>query len=79
MPEKILIRRFETSYKDHWDNFLKDAKNATFIFRRDFMEYHKDKFDDHSLLIFQEEDLVALLPANIETDSHSQLIKILRL
>ncbi|WP_245907576.1 GNAT family N-acetyltransferase [Olleya aquimaris] len=29
------------------------------------MEYHKDRFTDHSLLIFKEKKLVAALPANI--------------
>ena len=30
------------------------------------MEYHQDRFDDYSLLIFKENKLVAVLPANIE-------------
>lgn len=28
------------------------------------MDYHKDKFTDHSLLVFKDEKLVAILPAN---------------
>ena len=28
------------------------------------MEYHKDRFDDHSLLIFKNNALMAVLPAN---------------
>ncbi|WGD35144.1 GNAT family N-acetyltransferase [Olleya sp. YS] len=36
------------------------------------MDYHKDRFTDHSLLVFQDEKLIAVLPANItEATLHS--------
>lgn len=40
------------------------AKNATFLFQREFMEYHSDRFEDFSLMVFKDEKLVAVLPAN---------------
>jgi hypothetical protein len=49
-----------------WNNFVAQSKNATFLFHRDFMEYHSDRFQDFSLLVFDEKDnLKAILPANI--------------
>src|SRR5262249_6954761 len=33
-------------------------------FQRDYLEYHADRFADHSLLFHQDRKLVALLPAN---------------
>jgi hypothetical protein len=42
------------------------AKNATFLFHRDFMEYHQDRFDDFSLMVFKDDKLVGILPANIQ-------------
>lgn len=47
-----------------WNNFVANSKNATFLFHRDFMDYHHDRFNDNSLLIFQDEKLVAIFPAN---------------
>lgn len=47
-----------------WNRFIDGSKNATFLFKRDFLEYHKDRFQDHSLLFFKDELLVGLLPAN---------------
>lgn len=47
-----------------WNKFIAKAKNATFLFRRDFMDYHQDKFDDFSLLVFKNKVLIAVLPAN---------------
>jgi len=56
------------TYTDHdkmlWDNFLQASKNATFLFQRNFMDYHKDRFNDFSLLIYKNEKLIAVLPAN---------------
>ncbi len=49
-----------------WNEFAKAGKNQTFLFQRGFMDYHSDRFEDHSLLFFDDkETLVALLPANI--------------
>ena len=44
---------------------MRSAKNSTFLFQRDFMEYHSDRFEDHSLIVFKNEKVVGLLPANI--------------
>ena len=29
------------------------------------MDYHNDRFKDHSLMVFKDDKLIALLPANI--------------
>ncbi len=34
------------------------------MFQREFMEYHSDRFEDFSLMVFKNEKLVAVLPAN---------------
>ena len=55
-----------------WDNFVENCKNATFLFKRDFMDYHKSRFDDFSLMIYNDSNLIALVPANIDgTDVYS--------
>jgi len=33
------------------------------------MEYHKDRFDDYSLMVYNSEQLIAILPANISKDT----------
>jgi Acetyltransferase (GNAT) domain len=47
-----------------WNNFVKQSKNGTFLFLRDYMEYHQNRFEDYSLLVWENSDLIALLPAN---------------
>ncbi|HUH27408.1 GNAT family N-acetyltransferase [Gelidibacter sp.] len=58
------IEQYQPKFKSDWDNFVASSKNATFLFYRDFMEYHHDRFEDFSLMVFKKEKLVALLPAN---------------
>lgn len=47
-----------------WNAFISNAKNATFLFHRNFMEYHKHRFEDFSLLVFDGKNLVSVIPAN---------------
>jgi len=60
----IEIRRYESKDKHLWNEFIASAKNATFLFNRDFMDYHKERFEDYSLLCFKKGSLVAVFPAN---------------
>ncbi|SHH21486.1 FemAB family protein [Flavobacterium defluvii] len=61
---KYTVKKYDQNDYQIWNDFISQAKNATFLFHRDFMEYHKDRFEDFSLLIFEEEKLRAVLPAN---------------
>lgn len=70
------VKQYQESDYDDWNAFIGKAKNATFLFHRDFMEYHKDRFQDYSLIILDEEKWVAVLPANVvgnEVFSHQGL------
>jgi len=59
------IDKYNSNYKNQWDEFIKTSKNSHFFFQRDYMEYHSDRFDDYSLIIFDKnEKIIALLPAN---------------
>ena len=59
------IRRYTPTDKSLWDKYVAKARNATFLFLRDYMDYHSDRFEDHSLLFFVGHHLHSILPANI--------------
>lgn len=59
------VRRYNSDDADLWNAFVGSAKNATFLFHRDFMEYHSDRFQDYSLLVFEADKLVSVIPANM--------------
>lgn len=70
------VRRYLSDDVALWNAFVGSAQNATFLFHRDFMEYHSDRFQDYSLLVFEGEKLISILPANCteyEVYSHSGL------
>lgn len=58
------IVKYSQSWEKEWDEFVSRAKNSHFFFYRSFMEYHADRFNDWSLLFFNKEKIVAILPAN---------------
>ena len=62
------IRRYTEADKAAWDAFVAQSKNGTFLFFRDYMDYHRDRFDDHSLMFYLDGRLYALLPANRKGD-----------
>lgn len=68
---EITVRRYEPDSKHRWDEFVDNAKNGHFMFMRDYMDYHGDRFADHSLMFEQKGKLIALLPAN---EKESELI-----
>lgn len=70
MSEDKLIRieEYKTKFKESWNEFVRSSKNGYFMFEREFMEYHSDRFVDNSLMFFDDDDLIALMPANIKDD-----------
>ena len=73
----VEVRKFVREDKEIWNTFISNAKNATFLFYRDYMDYHADRFEDHSLMIFKKNKLQAVVPACINKEnkliSHSGL------
>jgi len=62
----IEVRRYNETYKDSWNEFVSLSSNSSFMFERDYMEYHSDRFCDYSLMLFENEKLKALLPGNVK-------------
>ena len=74
--ENYTVRKYKSQDFDSWNAFIADAKNATFLFHRNFMEYHNDRFQDYSLIVLDGDNWIAVLPANIvnnEVFSHQGL------
>ena len=59
------IRRYTHHDQEAWDTLVRNARNATFLFFRQYMDYHSERFTDHSLLFYDSKgNLVAAMPAN---------------
>ena len=58
----LTIERYSEDKVDIWNQFNKQSKNFLFMFDRKYMDYHKDRFKDHSLMFYDEDKLIAILP-----------------
>lgn len=63
------IRRYRREDKELWNSFVSKARNVTFLFDRNYMDYHADRFDDNSFMFYHKGKLKAVLPANVAGDT----------
>jgi hypothetical protein len=62
----VSVFNYAAEHKAAWDDFVARSKNGVFLFRRDYMEYHADRFTDFSLMFRDEgERIVAVMPASV--------------
>jgi hypothetical protein len=60
----LAVRRYAADDRPAWDDLVKRSRSAHFLFERGYMEYHADRFEDHSVVVHEGDRLVALMPAN---------------
>lgn len=60
----VVCEFYSTAKKEIWDRFITEAKTPLFMFKRDFMEYHADRFVDASIMFYEEDVLIAVMPAS---------------
>ncbi len=65
----MILLPYSQQYQAIWDAFVESSRNGTFLFKRNYMGYHANRFLDASLLFFDKSTNVrplALLPANFD-------------
>lgn len=65
MEKAWLLEPYSSEKRQLWNDFVNGSRNAIFLFYREYMDYHADRFQDHSLLCYQGGKLMALLPAHL--------------
>ncbi len=58
----MTVSLYQESQSEQWDLFIESSSNGTLLFYRGFMDYHKDRFPDRSLVITDGDQWVAVLP-----------------
>ena len=72
----IRLERYTPDMAGRWDEFVSASRNATFLTLRRYMDYHADRFADHSLVAMKNGSIVALLPANeIRRDDGAMILQ----
>ncbi|MDY3554279.1 GNAT family N-acetyltransferase [Gemmata sp. JC717] len=65
----MIVTRYTPDDAPAWDAFVRASRNGTFLLCRGYMDYHRDRFADHSLLVRDPEGaLAAVLPAHAAGD-----------
>ena len=60
----MICKPYTEDLQSLWDETVKCSRNGTFLFQRNFMDYHKDRFKDASLFFFSDKGkVVGMLPA----------------
>lgn len=64
------VEQYSPALREQWDAFVRASRNGTFLFLRDYMDYHADRFRDCSLVARNGKGkIVALLPANADGET----------
>ena len=61
--ELMRIEKYTATDAALWDDIVLKSKNHTFFFFRSYIDYHVDRFFDHSLIIYKKDIPVAVFPA----------------
>lgn len=61
---KINIKPYQSAYREVWEDFVMKSANGTFLHQRSFMDYHGERFEDASVMVWDKEDLLAVFPAH---------------
>ncbi|WP_395015704.1 GNAT family N-acetyltransferase [Dongia sp.] len=60
----LTVERYGPGLESAWNAFLASTRNGTFLHDRRYMDYHADRFEDCSLILREDGEILALLPAN---------------
>lgn len=60
----LFLTPYEPSLQSAWDEFIEQSANGTFLHRRSFLEYHGDRFEDASVMVWESGILVSVFPAH---------------
>lgn len=66
----VTVERYSPEKKEIWDQFVETSRNGLFIFYRNYMDYHRERFPDHSLIFFEESEVIALIPGTIINNTY---------
>jgi hypothetical protein len=69
LPGRTDVAEYSAGLHNHWNRFISKAKNSNFQHRREYMEYHKDRFEDNSLIFMKDNNAECLFPANLRDNT----------
>ena len=65
----LRVEPYTPAHAAAWDALVAASINGPFLFQRSFLEYHQDRFQDHSWLVWQGATLRAIFVAGVARDT----------
>lgn len=62
--DSLRLEKYSPHHKVEWDTFIKESRNGIFLFERDYMDYHSDRFEDYSIIFYSGAKITGVFPAN---------------
>ena len=59
------VKKYHKNIQAAWDDFVKRSANGTFLHLRPYMDYHSERFADASLVVYDGQKIMAVLPAHL--------------
>ncbi|WP_213521803.1 GNAT family N-acetyltransferase [Nonlabens sp.] len=63
---RLQVQKYHPENAAEWNAFVKQSVNGSFLLERDFMDYHQERFEDHSLMLYLEGQLMCCIPAHVK-------------
>ncbi len=70
LNSRFQVEKFDLANRNGWDSYVDSARTPLFLFKRDYMEYHADRYPDFSIIVRGSEQIAAIFPA---TGSESRI------
>jgi hypothetical protein len=62
----IQVQQYLLENAAEWNAFVKQSVNGSFLLDRNFMDYHQERFEDHSLMMYLDGQLMCCIPAHVK-------------
>lgn len=60
----LQVKPYQNASREQWDELVRQSANGTFLHLRSFMEYHGDRFEDASVMVWEGQHVLAVFPAH---------------
>lgn len=71
----LKVLAFDNQNSQLWDDFVAKCPMSTFLHSRKFLSYHKDRFVDQSLLLYDDKDrLCGVFPAAVNQNNNLSIV-----
>jgi hypothetical protein len=68
------IHKYRDEDFNVWDPYLADCHNSTWLHSRKFLSYHRKRFADESLIVFNNKKLVGVFPAAVSLSDSGTIV-----